>query len=346
MLRAGSLWGDIKGSDWNLKENIKQINQFSQLDMISELITDALRDFPSFIRQIASDPTPFASYTNPQVVAIGLITPIPLNPSLAYQVLLKIANLSGFRGAPAKWQLACLMRLVRASSLSRTSRELFDARTIHGFYERDRKGFQAPLFYLAVESLNFLDQVPELTHDLRADALTFFYSGLNRLLHREFTVADEHLQRSWVLSKAAKDMRGSIVNHMSLAAFLAGVPRAVFEDRLPRKYVPNGTFLSIWNLEGKYKQGDIAGAVCGQFILELTAEHTKRLLLDMALSASTVPVTTARERLGINDLASLFEKLRPDGLDLRIQGDAVVFSRPNLVPVIEAELAALKRRYQ
>jgi hypothetical protein len=237
------------------------------------------------------------------------------------------------------------MRLVRASSLSRKSRELFDARTIHGFHERDRKGFQAPLFYLSVESLNFLDQVPELTHDLRADALTFFYSGLNRLLHREFTIADEHLQRSWVLSNVAKDMRRSIANNMSLAAFLAGVPRAVFEDRLPRKYVPNGPFLSIWNLEGKYKQGDITGAVCAQFTLELTEEHTKRLLLDMALSASTVPVTTVRERLGINDLSSLFERLRHDRLDLKIQADAVLFSRPSLAPVIEAELASLNGRY-
>jgi hypothetical protein len=93
---------DIKGSDWNIKENIKQINQFSQLDMISELIADALWDFPSFIRQIASDATTFPSYTNPQVVAIGLVTPIPLNPSIAYQVLLKIVNSSGFRRAPAK----------------------------------------------------------------------------------------------------------------------------------------------------------------------------------------------------------------------------------------------------
>jgi hypothetical protein len=66
----------------------------------------------------------------------------------------------------------------------------------------------------------------------------------------------------------------------------------------------------------------------------------------MALSASTVPVTTVRERLGINDLSSLFERLRHDGLDLRIQADAVVFSRPSLVPVTEAELAALKRRDQ
>jgi hypothetical protein len=347
MFRTASAWGDWRGGEWNIKENIKQINQFSQLDMLGELIGDALHDFPYFIREIAKEASPFSSYTNTQVIAIGLITPIPLDPVIAYQVLVKVVNSPGFRGAPTKWQLACLMRLVRASSLAHKSRELFDARTIHTFHERDGKGFQAPLFYLSVESLMFLNKVPELTRDLRADAIAFFYSGLNRLLHQQFVIADEHLQRSWVLSKAAKDMRTSIVNMMSLAAFLARVPRTVFDDRLPRKYVPTGPFLNVWSLDGHYKSGDITGVVCSRLISELTEEHTRRLLLDMALSASTVPVSMVRERVGISDLASLFAKMRDDsGLGLRIENDAVVFSRPSLVPLLEAELVALKKRYK
>jgi hypothetical protein len=343
MFTSRLLWGESKDSEWN----IKQINQFSQLDMIGELIDDALRDFPRFIKDIAKNASPFSSFTNTQVIAIGLITPIPLNPKVAYQVLVKVVNSSGFCGAPVKWQLACLMRLVRASSLAHKSRELFLARTVHDFHERDPKTFQVSLFYLYVESLNFIDAVPELTHDLRADAITFYYSGLNRLLHRQFAIADEHLQRSWVLSKAAKDMRTSIVNKMSLAAFLAGAPRAVFDDRLPHKYLPTGTFLNIWNLDGKYKQGDVTGAVCSHLTAEITEEHTRRLILDMALSTSVLPVAMVKERLGVRDLDGSFEKMRREGtINLKIESDAVVFSRPSLVPVLEAELAELKRRYQ
>jgi hypothetical protein len=207
MFHHGSIWGEFKGAEWNIKDNIKQINQFSQLDMIGELIIDSRRDFPPFIQDIAKD----VSYTNTQIIPIGLIIPIPLNPAVAYQVLVKVVDSSGFRITPAKWQFTCLMRLVQASLLAQKSRELVNARTLHNFHESDRKGFQVPLSHLFVESLNFIYEVPELTHNLRTDAIAFFYSGLNR----QFAVADERLQRSWVLSKAAQDMRTSIVNMMS-----------------------------------------------------------------------------------------------------------------------------------
>jgi hypothetical protein len=161
--------------------------------------------------------------------------------------------------------------------------------------------------------------------------MAFYYSAINKLFNRRFEAADVDLLRSWTLSRGAKDLRPSIIDAMSLSAFLSQKSLPVFQGRLPKKYWPRrGASFDLWDLD-KPESPNFGSKFYMKLASDIKRERTIRILADLERLTS---------RANFSQIASLAGVATESPLLNRFRGAAVVtFSEPLLAERLEEELA-------
>jgi hypothetical protein len=188
-------WGQgfHRSPEDKIQQNIKAIREVAQLDSLGELITEVNNTgFPSLVTRLAIDPKPFANYETFQAVAIGMILPVVLNPAASYDFLRKLVSWENFQRVSTRFQLPCVMKLIRAAALSRKAADLLNEHIVMRLWESDQIFWQMPMLYLTFEAGEPWDIgiQPGLTDDVRTDTLDFYYNAMNQLMARKYVMAD------------------------------------------------------------------------------------------------------------------------------------------------------------
>jgi hypothetical protein len=331
-----------RSAEYKIQMNIKAIKETAQLDSLGDLITEVNKSgFPSFVSRLLTDAKPFANYETFQAVAIGLILPIVISPGPSYDFLKKLVTWENFQKISPKYQLPCVMKLIRASALVKKASQLLNEQIVLKLWQTDNVLWQMPMLYLTVEAAEYWEIEPELTRDVRVDTLGFYYSAMNQLMARKFQVADRQMMRAWALSKGAKDVRTAILTGMSLTAFLAKVPHRVFKARVKRKYTsPGANFMGIWSLD---RGGSAVNPkLYRPFTEELKTEHARRVIIDVARSVTSVKLFDLRLYTDEQDPTRVFQALKESGeLDVVVKGDTVYLTRPKFGARLETVIAEL-----
>lgn len=183
-----------------------------------------------------------------QALAIALTIPIDISCREVYIFLCTCLRGAHEAGVDAEFRRKIAMRVVRCATFAREIGTLYQNGLIQGLCQSDPTTYQTPLLYLCVQAGKPIDyQKPVPTGDTRHDALMFYYMGLNRLFLHNFPGADECMSCAWMLGSHEEDLRASIMDGMSLTAFLVGKSLEVFRARLKRKEWPtSGPAFDIW----------------------------------------------------------------------------------------------------
>jgi hypothetical protein len=327
---------DQSENERGFAQGIRQITRIPDLDNLGDFYSKARKTFDhqgvaNFVTHAA-----ILDYTELQTIAYSLILPLELNPRELYPVFKRILrNVSAY---PPRVQVCLAMRCVRAAVLSHQAQELNDSLIIQKLFHSDERLFQRPLLYLNAHLSNPIVTVPLICGDSRSDAILLYYSAVNKLLARDFATADSEFKRSWELSRSAKELRPSIIEGMSLSAFLSGSTWDLFIRRLPEKHVPSsGGVFKIWKLANPYDTGSFS-CLYDRFSAEILREHAKRVLIDTAKMVTIVPIEQLIEWCGTPDVCEL---VKPEILIVKVVENMVYLHDPNLGPMIEEEILEL-----
>jgi hypothetical protein len=277
-----------------------QITQHVELEMLGELITEAngirAQECEAFLKQLKD-----AKLSEPAIIAVGLLLPFKTVPKETFAHLLELTKSYPFLNSPSfapKWRLAIAMRLVKSSLLASTSDQLIgEAGQMTLLYGKDPALFQVPYLYLCAQtkpiaiSVSLIRDVDFLL--LRRNIFALYYAGMNKLLLDKFEDADQDFLHAWTLSRGAKDLRETIAASLSLSSFLTGKSRALFESRVPRKYLPkNGPAHEIWDIDRADRIPMLTGNF-QKFQNQLRLERARRVQADLAICVSRIEACQA-----------------------------------------------------
>jgi hypothetical protein len=318
---------------------IQQINSMAILDHMGELIPlvrHLLSTRPQGVTELLNHKALCAhAWTLIQDVAIAFFLPFDREADMVSSYLsVLLPKIATF---PPHYQYGLALKYCKAIVLGRKVDAALGAEgLIRRLYDRSPQIFQLPLLFLSAHSSS--PTVLELirTGEVRYDVMTLYYSGINKLLSGAPALADADLGSAWALSKGAKDLRSAIVQALSLAAFLSGVSRPVFEARVPRKYLPeSGEAAELWELTD-WNIG--AWSVLFQRMAGLVRrERARRVLERMARTVEAVGVKDLQRICGMGQI----EDLASPEVPLRIENGIVYFGALRLQRTIDDEITRL-----
>jgi hypothetical protein len=320
---------------------ISQITEAHHLTLLGNVVPIVPRVVPE---RFLDDTGIFEGLSTVQIVAIGLLIRVTIESDTCLAGLLCIVKSRRFKDLPDHFRVTLLLKLIRATVLFKCIRKFSQTGLVQSLYKSNSAAFQLPLLYLAAEAREPVDLSPALTRQhVRFDALAAYYAGVNKLLLRRFEDADAHLRDGWTLSKGAKDIRRAVLTGRSLSAFLSRKSFRVFQARVARKYIAESPDArKVWAL-GTGFRAEIAGldALFRDLITDICQEHSRRVVLDVCLCMSTVPVTQLDKLVEGTSLAVL-KKLKETGeIDYEVSGGVVTLRRPAIGPRVAAELRDL-----
>jgi hypothetical protein len=317
---------------------IAQITDAKHLNLLGNVIPTVPKVVP---KAYLGDANRFHGLLTTQVVAIGLLIRVTPESDTCLSGLLCIAESRRFKDFPEHFRVTLAMKLIRAAVLFRRVRELSQMGLVQSLHKSSPQAFQLPLLYLAAEAREPVDLNPILTRQhVRFDALTAYYAGINKLMLRKFEDADLHFRSAWTLSKGAKDIRREVVKRMSLSAFLSGKSFRVFQARVARKYTAdNPDALIIWSLTTGFRSGIAAlDRLFRDLLADICLEHSKRVIIDICLCMSNVPVAHLDKFVEGTSL-SILKTLKESGeLDYEVAGNVVRLRNPSIARKVAAEL--------
>jgi hypothetical protein len=232
------------------------ISEHAALDTLGDLTAAASRMGAYQCERFFKE-APDLKLSEPASIAVALILPVNFFPKEAWQYPLGFAKsfpfLKSATFAP-DWRLAVVMRLVKAAVGAQTGPDLLgEVGHLTELYHGDRELFQIPYLFLSADvrpvavEVFLLKDVGALF--LRRNVLSLYYAGVNKLLLDMYDAGDTDLLHAWTLSPGAKEVRETLDEYLSLSSFLSGQSRALFESRLPRKYIPRSGFAApIWDI--------------------------------------------------------------------------------------------------
>jgi hypothetical protein len=261
-------------------------------------------------------------FTDVQLLALGLMLPLEVDAERSFVFLAYLVPKSVLY--PRRFRTCLLMKMARAAIICGEAEQLLRTGDLHRRYREEVAVAQLPLLYLSAHTYNFLIIEPVTVGDARTDAITFYWSGVNKLLAKQFIDCDVDLARAWQLSKAAKDARPAIVQAMALAAFLNGGGCEVVEARGGEKWL-NRNGAELWHLDAPLNARDWSH-LYANLETEIRAEHARRIAVKIAENAETMPLMNLLEacRLG-----SIDEIGRTNELEMIVERGVVTFGRPS-----------------
>jgi hypothetical protein len=277
------------------------------------------------------------SWTHVQDAAVAILLPFDSQPEIVSQFCAEL--LPRIQTFPQHVQVGLALKYARTTVLSRSVDAELKKGPLALLCSQSPKIYQLPLLFLRAHSSDptVLDLV--ITSERRYDTMLLYYSAVNKLLVGAPEQADADLMHAWALSKGAKDLRDSIVNALSLSAFLSRVPQQVFLGRIRQKYAPRkGADAEIWdlgaNLEFLIGKWDSLFQRLAVFIRK---EHARRVIANLAITADAIPLQDLRKLVGFTVLDDFLSPEAP----FRVENGIVLFGTPNLVAAIETEIARI-----
>jgi hypothetical protein len=230
------------------------------------------------------------------------------------------------------------MNYARAVIRSNRQESVLSGGIFQKLYSKAPEVFQLPVLYFSAHTNSPQVLSVVQTGQPRADALTYYYSAINKLLKGDPREADAEFVYSWKLSKAAKDLRPEIAEGMWLSAFLSGIPKPIVAARIPKKYHPlKGGAAEIWSISGSVDTMMVKWQGLFQRLgPAIRKARAKRILVRIAQTTEAIKLRELQHACDFQDVQSL---ISIDEVALTIEKDIVRLGRPKLNPAIEVETA-------
>jgi hypothetical protein len=323
-----------KGPDYPVISIIKTIEQWSDLERLHSLFSFAKSLGIHHVQHLLRT----ARLTLVQSIALGLALPILRDNPPHFDYL--VEYVSHRTDYPIKLRLALAIRLVKCAISNHKADALVETGLLQSLHH-DHPGFQYPLYMLSAHSSAPIPPVPIVTGDYMLDTMSFYYAGWLQMFTGDFPAADWTFRCAWILSRAAKHVRRSIVFGMSLSAFLTHKSRRLFEARFPQKYFPrSGIAREIWNLDD-LPFGEWPGPY-QRFQVEIGKEFARRVLVDLSQSVRVISLHEACvlckfcKEEHVQEVLCGSEELRG-----AVEDDKVFLEAPVLNVAVEEEINAL-----
>jgi hypothetical protein len=261
-------------------------------------------------------------FTDLQLIALGLIVPVDADAERSLVFLAYLIPKSLLY--PRRFRTCLLMKMLRAAAICGQAEQLLRTGGLQRRYQEEAAVAQLPLLYLCAHTSDFLSIEPVTVGDARTDAITFYWSGVNKLLAKQWDASDVDLTCAWQLAKAAKDAQPAIIQAMALAVFLSGAGREVVGARAGEKSLDRNA-AELWDLDAPIDAREWPDLYFN-FESEIRAEHARRIVVRIADSAESMPL---KELLEACHVGSIGEIGRTDDLELLVEKDVVTFGRPS-----------------
>ncbi|KAH0796028.1 hypothetical protein GPJ56_000096 [Histomonas meleagridis] len=183
---------------------------------------------------------------------------------------------------------------------------------------------------------------PTISKFSRIDTLCFYYSGANKMLLKDFSGAEEDFCKALALSKRAKDIRPAVIQNLSLASYLNHRSWEVFIERIPPTHRPKRDNDEIWGYNSNLNN---LSKFAENFKEELIIEHDFRVLLDLALTTTVVPLDYVISRIksaSIEKVAEILKKKSSIKFEI-VDNKNIMFSSVNCLDKIEKEIIQLDK---
>ncbi|KAH0789588.1 hypothetical protein GPJ56_006474 [Histomonas meleagridis] len=293
---------------------------------------------------LSLDEKTIKSLTPEQIMGLCILIPLPQGAKLFLQifgefVLYKhIISKKTYKEYSTKIGLS--MKYVRALAETDYIKDPEVPKIMKQLYEFDKVLYTTAYLYYLCQSKHPDNSVdPIVTGVGRVDVLNFYYSGINRLLLKEYSRAESDLIHSLLLSKHAKDVRQQIISKLSIASFLNHTSYEVFISRLKPKFRTIREKDPIWKLDSPIECKDKFLKI---FAKELTIEHAIRVLVDAANTMTVVPLEQIKALCGVEEIEPIINHLRKSGeINITIKDDIVSFAGVCINNKIEDEIKLL-----
>ena len=280
-------------------------------------------------------------------IGLALIPAPEMAPTTLYNFILvllpDISPLNSFQ------KFSLYMRLVQAAVYSNNAKSLWSENIIKKVQQVHPSLYTAPLAFLACMTGHAVEPPSILHSNPRIAALTLFYCGLNFLIQKNYQEAYRNLMQATCFIDLFPDMRAAFLQKYSLAAFLNHVPSEVFFQNFNNDSPSDVHFL--WSLDMKtprfleeltssHKFGS-STHFYSEFAVEISKEHSKRLILKFSRVISLVSKQELANLVGIgnSELKSLIRDLeKSDGLTIEQNGDILILHEAPVEPILEREL--------
>jgi hypothetical protein len=313
----------MSGSVSLLLQGLECVGKIEDLDNLGSFFPYAREVLTSTALKSVLNSRVSRPFADVQLIGLGLILPVEVDAERSLVFLAYLIPKSLLY--PRRFRTCLLMKMLRAAVLCGQAEQLLRTGDLHRRHTEDAAFGQLPLLYLSAHTSDFLSIDPVTVGDARTDAITFYWSGVNKLLAKRFGESHTDLTRAWQLSKAAKDARPAIIEAMALAVFLNRGGSEMVEARAGKKWLTrNGA--GLWDLDEAIDEREWPDLYVA---LErpIRAEHARRIVLKLADKAERIPL---KELLDACHVGSI-DEIGPtdDGLELIVERDVVTFGRPS-----------------
>lgn len=252
-----------------------------------------------------------------------LATPILLEPQIIYNEIFDMLNSN--ISAMKQPLLGLAMRLVKASIVTGRA-EILD---FDGLLERlastVSSEFSIPLLYLKT-SLHQPCNVDLTKYKSgRMNCMLYYYMGVNKLLTEQYEDAYQLLLKAMYCHDLCPEMGKSLVDYVSVAAFLSHVPRPVLDIVESFGFGLFGVNSKIWD---HHHQANLIGTRLFYLRGAIANERKRRLLLSYSKTVSRIPLDNLKAMVGCEDFDRLLESLKQSGDIVYTLEEGIVAFKP------------------
>lgn len=273
-----------------------------------------------------------------QKFGIAMIVPISFAPLPIYTILHE--NVNQFDSIPEELKAGFALRLARSAAMCNKGQQLLKENILQTLLGKSVETYSLAYLYLCAQLQEPTDFEPQLSTDIRTNAMTLYYLAINRMLLNRFEDAEQALQRAFVLTKGCKDFRPNVIEKLSLASFLNHTPYSVFLSFLPEKYYPQaGSQALIWDLNAKI-DSSVLNSYYSFFTSAIIQEHTRRIILDYSLTVEKIPIKMLQTQCNVDSIETYIAQMQSLGeIDAKIVSHNVIFNGPVISDKIKTQVA-------
>ena len=207
--------------------------------------------------------------------------------------------------------------------------------------------------YLCSASKNPVEyEIKSLTKYARVDCLTFYYNGINFLMLHNYLKAQEAFLHSLSIHSPS-DFSKEIVSDLLLACFLnhysENQARSLFSD----KFEVSESVLDLFKKNDEFQfnseeEDSFNFSEVFLFLInDINKEIRRRRVINLALTASSIPVEVFLKKTMLSDSKELFDILNllknEKIVSFRLNEDVITFSQPNLQSVIDDQYNSIMK---
>ncbi|KAK8882048.1 hypothetical protein M9Y10_044688 [Tritrichomonas musculus] len=322
----------------------KKVKNTSQLQDLGSLVSLGTESSESDIKVALCDFT-LASLEKHQTVALILLIPPSFAPKELYNSFSYILDF--LDKLPSRLQTGLALKWVRSAIFADLQNQLYDSKILHGLYEKNPDLYAAPYLYLCSAADHPISMETVFSGDVRINALTLYYSAINKMLLADYNAAEMDFIRALTLSKKNRDMKDSILTKLSLCSFLNRTPEEIFKRRIPLSRSLPKIANEIWKFDRNLDLTFLP-PFYKRFLSEIAYEHSRGVILNLASTVTVIKLEEAQEFIGKEvPINVLLENLKAEGtLITTINEGYIYFNDTSKTQLYETKIKQVEQIFE